>query len=423
MSKWIRSTAEGRPLPPGIRYREHATRKHAGKPDRYWAIYFRQDGKLSEQGLGWSTQGWNQAKAESALLEFKVNAKSGSGPVSFKEKREIQSKKKEAERAWQEAEKLRLDQEARDNAHFDQLIDSYVQWATKNKRSARMDESRCRIHLKPLLGSYPVKEITVSLLNDFRDALTEKNLSPATIKHCFVLIRQIFNHAINLNNFTGKNPVSKQNLPRTLKERFIPGKLDNRRLRFLCPDEADRLMAELARRSRTTHDIALVSLRTGARFEEIASLTWQNVDLFNDQIHIFGKNGETRQAFLTPDLKEMFLARGPGKPDSFVFHSLTGGQIPQISSAFWRAVEALKLNEGISDPKQKVVFYTLRHTFASWLAQQGTSLFVIQELMGHQKIEMTMRYSHLLPDNKRDAVMTMFNRHTAANLIRLSDHK
>ena len=414
--KWIKAAK-------GVRYWEHPSKKHKGKPDRYWMIYFRRDGKIAQEGVGWSSEGANLGKAQAKLLEFTTNAKDGAGPISSKEKRATKEKQRAAEIARQELEEQNIEQEARENAPFGQLVDSYIEWAKTNKKSVRMDESRCRIHIKPFLGAYPAKQISISILNDFRDELIKKGLSPATSKHCFVLIRQIFNHHISMAAFSGKNPVSKQNLPRSLKEKMIPGSLDNQRLRFLSPAEADELLAELKGRSQTTHDIALLSLRTGGRFQEIASLTWQSVDLFNDEIHILGKNGKTRQAFITPDIKALFLARAAGKPDSLVFESLAGGQIQQISWAFWRAVKALKFNENVSDPKQKVVFHTLRHTFASWLAQQGTSLFVIQELMGHKRIEMTMRYSHLLPDTKREAIMQMFTRYTSSKVIRLSDRK
>jgi integrase len=51
--------------------------------------------------------------------------------------------------------------------------------------------------------------------------------------------------------------------------------------------------------------------------------------------------------------------------------------------------------------------HSCRHTFGSRLAQQGVPLLTIKELMGHKTIEMTMRYSHLMPDHKREAVRNM----------------
>jgi len=51
-----------------------------------------------------------------------------------------------------------------------------------------------------------------------------------------------------------------------------------------------------------------------------------------------------------------------------------------------------------------VVFHSLRHSFASWLAIQGTPILTIARLMGHKSISMSERYSHLSPDHKKDAV-------------------
>ncbi len=46
----------------------------------------------------------------------------------------------------------------------------------------------------------------------------------------------------------------------------------------------------------------------------------------------------------------------------------------------------------------------IRHTFASWLAIQGTPIRTIQELLGHRDLRMTLRYAHLSPAHLRDAV-------------------
>ena len=63
-----------------------------------------------------------------------------------------------------------------------------------------------------------------------------------------------------------------------------------------------------------------------------------------------------------------------------------------------------RFNNGVTDPRQKITFHTLRHTFASWLAINGTPILTIKELLGHQSLAMTERYSHLSPDHKRQAV-------------------
>ena len=49
----------------------------------------------------------------------------------------------------------------------------------------------------------------------------------------------------------------------------------------------------------------------------------------------------------------------------------------------------------------------LRHTFASHLIMRGRSIKEVQELLGHSDIKMTMRYAHLAPEVKREAVMVL----------------
>ena len=51
-----------------------------------------------------------------------------------------------------------------------------------------------------------------------------------------------------------------------------------------------------------------------------------------------------------------------------------------------------------------IIWHVCRHTFASHLVMRGAPLKTIQELLGHQWINMTLRYSHLTPTVKRDAV-------------------
>jgi len=63
-----------------------------------------------------------------------------------------------------------------------------------------------------------------------------------------------------------------------------------------------------------------------------------------------------------------------------------------------------RFNKGVTDPRQKITFHTLRHTFASWLAIQGTHILTIKELLGHQTLAMTERYSHLIPEQKVQAL-------------------
>jgi integrase len=103
----------------------------------------------------------------------------------------------------------------------------------------------------------------------------------------------------------------------------------------------------------------------------------------------------------------MLQQRQRGEPNDLLFVARDGGTIDAISDTFERVVDKVGLNNGVKSRAQKVVFHTLRHTFASWLAIQGTPSLTIMELMGHKDIKMTMRYAHLIPDQKRTAVHSL----------------
>ena len=63
----------------------------------------------------------------------------------------------------------------------------------------------------------------------------------------------------------------------------------------------------------------------------------------------------------------------------------------------------LELNEGISDPRERATFHTLRHTYASWAVMAGLPLYVVGKALGHRTLTITQRYSQLAPDSHRAA--------------------
>lgn len=119
-----------------------------------------------------------------------------------------------------------------------------------------------------------------------------------------------------------------------------------------------------------------------------------------------------------------------GQPRTeLVFPAATGGRRQWVSKTFRDTVNALGLNDTgeyvknakgepapvkITDARQRVVFHTLRHTYASWLVQKGFPLYTVAKLMGHSSLEMTQRYAHLSPDTVREAAFSLQGQLTAA---------
>ena len=64
----------------------------------------------------------------------------------------------------------------------------------------------------------------------------------------------------------------------------------------------------------------------------------------------------------------------------------------------------------IQDKKERVDFHTLRHTFASWLMEDGTNIYYVKDLLGHSTVKTTERYAHVGDNEKREAVLRLQKR-------------
>jgi len=377
----------------GVRYREHPTRKHGVKPDQYFAIRYRVNGQRKEEALGWASQGWTAAKAAQTLAKLQEAARTGEGATSLAEKRKQAEAKRQAEAEAQAIEE-------RENITLAQAWEKYLPVAQANKaaHTAYAEKAAYRLWLSPTLAGKPLRDIKPIHLERIKKTMAEAGRSAQTIRHVLAALRQVFNFAKRHGLYAGDNPVSLVKKPSA----------DARRLRFLIHDEADRLLAALAERESNVHDMALLALHCGLRAGEIFSLTWGDVDMERGVLILRDtKSGKTRAAYMTEAVAAMLGAMERRGHNDLVFLSANGGRIVQITETFNRVVAALGFNNGVTDPRQKVVFHTLRHTFASWLVEQGVDLYSVKELMGHGTLAMTERYSHLSPDKLRRAVKTL----------------
>ena len=124
---------------------------------------------------------------------------------------------------------------------------------------------------------------------------------------------------------------------------------------------------------------------------------------------------------MTQAVKEMLKGRLTDNLNDLIFSDRWHGEeIESVSRTFERAVDKLGFNKNVEDRRQKVVFYTLRHTFASWLALEGVPLLTIANLMGHKTISMTQKYAHLSPSTERKAALALevaFNQSRAGKKV------
>lgn len=379
--KWVR-------LEPGIRCRQHPTRKHGVKPDLYFVLRFTVDGKTHQEALGWASEGVTLAKARVEFAKLKEAKRTGDGARSLRERRQLA----EAARKDLEAESLRAELAQITFANYWREVYWPAQ-AHKAKGSLVAENALWEKWLAPILAERPLSGLLATDLEKVKADMLRQGKAPASIKYAMAVVSQVWTMASRAGIVSGPCPTKHLILP----------KKDNRRQRFLTRDEAEQLLASLAERSAIAHDMAVLGLDCGLRFGEVASLCWEDCDLDKGQILIRDpKARANRFAFMTKRVSELLRARKEAC-SGLIFVDAKGNKIGRISKTFRRIADGM-FNQGIDDPRLRVCFHTLRHTFASWLVSGGVSLYEVKELMGHADFSMTQRYSHLSPEGLRAAV-------------------
>ncbi|MBN1664005.1 MAG: site-specific integrase [Deltaproteobacteria bacterium] len=370
----------------GVFERYSQDRLYKGKPDVCFDIRYKLDGKDIFEKVGWASEGYTAKQAENVRIERLRTMRHGE---------ELPQQKKKA-------------------ITFEALAKKYLKWSAVNKsRDGIDDESRYENHLKDRFANKRLDEISTFDLERLKSDMVKKDYAPKTISHCLGLIRAMYNKAMDWDLYHGANPIKKK---RPGEKKGLMPVVQNARDRFLSIEEADILLKELRRNPRykkehkeledpKLHDITLLSLHTGARASEIFNLKGYDADLKNGLLTLRDtKNTETRYAPMTEAVHDMINRRLPKDLNAYIFTDEDGQKIKEVSNSFERVVNRLGFNDGVTDPRQRVVFHSCRHSFASWLAIQGTPLYTIAKLMGHKSISMSERYSHLSPDHKKDAV-------------------
>jgi len=170
----------------------------------------------------------------------------------------------------------------------------------------------------------------------------------------------------------------------------------NARVRFLTREEERVLLRKLASRDAAFRDLCVFLVDTGARVGEALNLRHGDVHHGKATFWVT-KSGRSRTVPLT-DRAVVALANHRHRP---------GGPFRHVRyQAFRYHWNAVKKQMGLAGDKQFVP-HMLRHTCASRLVQAGIDLRRVQAFLGHQTIQMTLRYAHLATDDLDQCVMAL----------------
>jgi integrase len=230
-----------------------------------------------------------------------------------------------------------------------------------------------------------VTRVTPTMIDAVKLQRAEK-VKKASVDRNLQVLRRFFNWCIE-QGLAVENPLRRVKFFRA----------DTRRLRYLTEKQFGQLLDEADKIKRSPYLRAAVELAvyTGLRRGNLLGLRWEWVDWLNRVVRVpRTKSGKPLALPLNETayaaLQRLWTERGDSP---FVFAHAEGanaGQaIQDLKKGFATAVE----NAGIEDFR----WHDLRHTFASWLVMRGASLRAVAELLGHQTMQMTMRYAHLSP--------------------------
>ncbi len=234
-------------------------------------------------------------------------------------------------------------------------------------------------------GNIKVSDLDTKTIEQWQSDRLKYN-KPASVNRVLACLKHMILKAVDWNM------ASEEKLKQVRKVKFL--KENNKRLRFLTVEECQRLIECCHKNLKS---IVTIALNTGMRRGEILGLKWEQVDLRHGFILLdISKNGERREIPINTTLEYLFKEIPHSVESEYVFTGKPGKSLTDIKKGFHTALR----KAGIHDFR----FHDLRHTFASQLVMAGIDLTSVKELLGHKDITMTLRYSHLAPGHKRQAV-------------------
>ena len=243
------------------------------------------------------------------------------------------------------------------------------------------------------LNERKIQDVTYSVISDYLIYIRQFNYLKTTTARKIASLRTFYRFLyrekiVESNPAAGvHSPKRSKNLPEFLTEQEINQILN--KVKIDTPaGYRNRVILELL-------------YATGMRVSELSNLNFENLNLEENEIKVFGKGAKERIVLVSERAKEflqnyiktaryLICSEKNPKPDSPVFINKTGYRL-QTQSVRKAINEVMKK---IELPKH-VTPHVFRHSFATKLLEHGADLRVVQELLGHSSISNTQIYTHV----------------------------
>jgi integrase len=308
---------------------------------------------------------------------------------------------------------------ADDRVTVKQYLEGWLRDAAKPSVRPRTYESYAHIvnaHIIPTLGRITLTKLTPQHVRSLMNAKAEAGLSPRTVTYIRAVLRIALSQAV-LDGAVERNAAALTKPPKQERHEVQPLTLPELKT-FLGVTRGDRDEA-----------LFLAAAALGMRKGELLGLRWQDVDLDagtltvrlqaqrigGQKVLVPPKTKKSRRTVALPavvgdalrrhrvrQLEERLIAGSRWVDLDLVFPSTIGtiAESPNVTYVFHEALRRAGL------PRMR--FHDLRHTAASLMLAQDVNPKVMQEVLGHSQLSMTMDlYSHLMPAAKKDAADRM----------------
>ena len=245
------------------------------------------------------------------------------------------------------------------------------------------------------LGDTPLENVNFSKVREYLHFIQKFNYKQNTVARKIASLRTFYKYLYREKKVDA-NPAMNLNPPKRPKQ--LP--------KFLTPYEVEQILNNIKIDTPAGYrNKAILELlwATGMRVSELSGLNFEDLNLDNNEIRVFGK-GSKERIILVTDRAKTYLQRyiETARPlvakgyrvdtdeDSPVFINNTGFRLQTrtISNVINDVVEKIQL------PKH-VTPHVFRHSFATHLIENGADLRVVQELLGHASISNTQIYTHV----------------------------
>lgn len=272
-----------------------------------------------------------------------------------------------------------------------EMIDDYL-GRVKDKLRSYKECARAGASWKKVLRGKTLRQVLPGDIERYV-ASRVRAVAPATINRELAFLKRLYNVAIN-DGLIDTNPVK--------RVKFF--KENNRRVRWLSDEEEKRLRKAIGAKR---WPVVAFALQTGFRRSNQFALRWTEVNFEAGIVTARNpKSGEDYAVPMTETLRTLLRDFPSRLKSAWVFVNAVGTG-PIDAQNFRNQVFLPALTKAKIDGFR---WHDLRHTFGSRLAMAGVDLVTIQQLMGHKTLEMTLRYAHLSPEHRLNAIRRLDRR-------------